>query len=856
MAENSYQGFEILKHQTKMRVRMYSRIVIFCLLLQPLVFLALIHLKLNFAFEMVPAPHRELAWKWPVARLERALSRDGTFLLHSEELPHWWSGAQEKVVKVRAEKLVRLPYSSVFTSREAHWGLALFLSFAVWPFWFALRYFQRRLLRRIRNSRLSKVGIPRLTKAVKILSGWCCWPWLGEQLRTLSARIGRTKFVGSVLFLGAKWGAALGDSVAVSRAASLLAALRTRANSWRGTVAVCLLLQLFFLVLLFQVRLNVGFDMVPAPHRELALKWPVARLQQAIGWNGKFRLHSEEEKHWWNGRRAKVAVVGARELVRLPYPLVFSSPEAHWLRAVELSFLSWLVLPAVLWKSRRVARKMDADQHIRGAQICSEEELAEICGDGILYIGGIRISEALSRRHILIVGQSGSGKSNLTLQHLTTIRHAKRRVIANDFKGNLVERFYRPGCDLILNPLDARGVGWTLFNDIESMLDLAAIVGILIPLGKGTELFWNSAARDVLRGVMAYCYKFGTRTNRDLCRALTSSIAEIAEMCRATEAGRAGYRYLQDSNAKIAEDIIAVLTSHVNWLEYAPDGDFSLRRWVETPGDVTIFVTSLDEASDIMKPYLSLVTELAAKRLLSLPEIEDPGNSIYLLLDELGNMHRLPSVKRLLTAGRSKGVVVEVGIQDLASVVSVYGPEDTKTIINNCGSKMIMNLGESEVAELCSDLCGDEDFWQVSTSYSIDPDAKKVTENHSRQQKTRRVVTSTQLRRLKVGQGYFMFPGGNPAMIEVPWAKENKHPVCHAKFELRAGLSMEDLKIRNIEITAAAKEAMRGDLPKELEKLHDQNAPERKQHWAEPDEALGADQALSIDFRHEFTGEK
>jgi type IV secretory pathway TraG/TraD family ATPase VirD4 len=856
MAENSYQGFEILKHQAKMRNRMYRQIGVFCLLLQPLVFLALIHFRVNFAFEMVPAPHRELAWKWPVARLDRALSRDGIFLLHSEELPHWWSGAQAKVVKVRAEKLVTLPYSSVYNSREAHWGWALLLSCAAWPFWFASRYFQRRLMRRIRRGRLFKGRLSWLTRAVETLTGLPCWSWLGERLRTLSAWIGGTKFGTFVLVFGAKRAAVFRNSVAVSRAAFLLAALRTRANSWRGTVAGCLLLHLVFLSLLLHLRVQVGFDMVPAPHRELAMKWPVARLEQAIGRNGKFRLHSEEEKHWWNGKRAKIVVVGARELVRLPYRQVFSSPEAHWLGAVGLSFLSWLVFPAVLWKSRSVARRMEADQHIRGAQVCSEEELAEICKDGILYIGMIRISEMISRRHILIVGQSGSGKSNLTFLHIKAIRHAKRRVVANDFKGNLVERCYRPECDLILNPLDARGVGWTLFNDIETMLDLAAIVGILVPLGKGTEIFWNSAARDVLRGVIAYCYKFGERTNRDLCRALTSSIEEIAEMCRATEAGRAGYRYLQDSCAKLAEDIIAVLTTHVNWLEFAPDGDFSLRRWVEKPGDVTIFITSLDEAADIMKPYLSLVTELAAKRLLSLQEIEDPDNTIYLLLDELGNMHRLPSVKRLLTAGRSKGVVVEVGIQDLASVVSVYGPEDTKTIINNCGSKMIMNLGESEVAEICSDLCGDEDVWQSSVSYSIDPDAKKVTENHSRQQKTRRVVTSTELRRLHVGQGYFMFPGGNPAPVEVPWGKENQHPVCNEKFQLRAGLSMEDLKVRNKEITDAAKEAMRGEVPKQLEKLHEQNAPERKQHWAEPDEALEADQVLCKNYTQEVTGEE
>jgi hypothetical protein len=853
MSLNSYQGFEILKHQTKMRTRMYRQVGLFCLVVQLGFFLAFIHLRVNFAFAMVPAPHRELAWKWPVALLEKALFVDGTFLLHSDAMPHWWSGARAKVVEVSASDLVSFPYSRVYGSRGAHWGWALLLSFAAWPFGYGSRYLGRKHRHRIRRSRLFRVRLSWLAKAAVAIMGWSCWRWLWGHLRSASASIARTKLVRCVLLFGVERAAAFRAIVQGSAAACLLAVFGSRASSWRKTAAGGLLLQLFFLLLLIQFRVNLGFEMVPAPHRELALKWPVARLEQAIGWNGKFRLHSEDELHWWNGRKTKIAVVGASDLVRLPYTRVFTSREAHWREAIELSFLAWLFFPAVLWRSGRETRRMEADEHLRGAQVCMEEDMAEICSDGILYIGDIRISEEISKRHIMIAGQSGSGKSNLTVQHMAAIRCAMRRVVMNDFKGDLVERFYRCWCDLILNPFDARGIGWTIFNEIKSRLDLAAIVGILIPLGKDNELFWTSAARDVLRGVMAYCYKFGKRTNRELCQALTSSLSEMAMMCRATEAGRAGFRYLQDPCSKMAEDIIAVLTAHTNWLEFAPDGDFSLRRWVENTGDVTIFITSLEEASDIMKPYLSLLTDLAAMRLLSLPEIKNPENTIYLLLDELGNMHRLPSVKRLLTAGRSKGVVVEIGIQEMAGVVSVYGREDTKTIINNCGSKMIMNLGESEAAELCSELCGEEDYLQSSTTYSIDQDGKKVTENHSRQQKTRKVVMPTEIMRLEVGEGYFMFPGGNPARVRVPLAKENKRPVSSEKFILRAGLSMEDLEVRNREIVASAKEVMQGPVPKELEKLYEQNGPERKKHWSEAGEALGVDEALDIDFTEELT---
>jgi type IV secretory pathway TraG/TraD family ATPase VirD4 len=144
---------------------------------------------------------------------------------------------------------------------------------------------------------------------------------------------------------------------------------------------------------------------------------------------------------------------------------------------------------------------------------------------GILRIGKVEISDPLSKRHILLAGQTDSGKSTVLSQHLDEIQEAKRRAIVNDFKGELVARFYRTGIDLILNPLDARGLGWTLFNELESKADLTAIAGSLIP---PEDRFWSAVAQDVLRGLLAYCWQYKKRTNADLWKAVISPIAEIA----------------------------------------------------------------------------------------------------------------------------------------------------------------------------------------------------------------------------------------------------------------------------------------------------------------------------------------
>ena len=289
-------------------------------------------------------------------------------------------------------------------------------------------------------------------------------------------------------------------------------------------------------------------------------------------------------------------------------------------------------------------------------------------------------------------------------------------------------------------------------------------------------------------------------------------------MCRATPSGQAGYTYIQDPSSEQAEGVHAVLMMYISWLEFAPDGPFSLREWARQSTDSVIFITNTEEVSNIMRPCLSLFADLAGKRFLSLPEGAEIEKSIYLLLDELGNMQRLPSVKRLLTAGRSKGIVMELGIPDFASIESVYGREDAHTIINSCGSKLILNLGDPDAARFFSDLASEEECWESTTHYAISECDHRGGENHDRQIRTRKVIMPAEIMRLPVGQGYFMLPGGNPALVRIPWSEANKRPPVHAPFILRPGLSLDELEAKDSEVSLSAQKVMEGPLSEELKK--------------------------------------
>jgi hypothetical protein len=216
----------------------------------------------------------------------------------------------------------------------------------------------------------------------------------------------------------------------------------------------CLVAQLILLLLLIQL-------MVPfSPRARLVL------AHCSAGAAGKGEQNARDRLPKWPHDAAGIVKASGRDMIRkISYKFVFTAPEAHWDRAILLSFLAWFLWSLGLRFFAKATVKIKDSEHIRGAQLITEQDIeAHNDGTGILPISRIIIPDTLSKRHLLIAGQTGSGKSTVLIQHLDKIQRAKRRAIVNDFKGELVERFYRPGIDLILNQLDTRGLGWTLFR--------------------------------------------------------------------------------------------------------------------------------------------------------------------------------------------------------------------------------------------------------------------------------------------------------------------------------------------------------------------------------------------------------
>ncbi|OGT96399.1 MAG: hypothetical protein A2X80_01115 [Geobacteraceae bacterium GWB2_52_12] len=446
---------------------------------------------------------------------------------------------------------------------------------------------------------------------------------------------------------------------------------------------------------------------------------------------------------------------------------------------------------AVRRRNSRSARR----EHIRGPVLISEKKLAREAGKerGLLPFGPVRLPFRFEGEHCMIAGKTQVGKTVTMTQQLAALREAGLPAVVYNFKGEYVQKFFRPGIDFLANPLDARGLSWNLFDDIRSIPDISMVLGSLVPPGNEVQQFWHSAVRDVMRGVIAGLYLRGKRTNAGIWGAISSGMKEIAGLCALTGQGAAGLKYIEKFEGKQASIVGAVTMMFCSWLEYAGgEGGFSVRKWIENPGGSFLFITGTPNVEHTLRPYTSLMVDLLCSEFLSLPD--DPHRRLYFLLDEFGNMQQLPSVKRLLTAGGSKGATVLLGFQDFASIEQIYGLPDAKSILNSCGTSLVMKLADEASASYFSGRFGDTQYREITESRSQTQGSSKVTSTFSEVTRTEKLILPSEIQGLKKLEGYLMIPEREPAKIRVKIKPPNRLPAVNPSFVLRSGLSLGDIR--------------------------------------------------------------
>lgn len=390
-----------------------------------------------------------------------------------------------------------------------------------------------------------------------------------------------------------------------------------------------------------------------------------------------------------------------------------------------------------------------------------------------MKIAGIPLLKDSETRHILIEGTPGGGKSTAIKEIIDVIRKRGDRAIIYDTAGSYVENYYREGKDVLLNPLDERCPAWNIWSEASQPHDFDYVASSLIPEAKsGGDPFWVLAARTIFSAVAFKMSIEGEHSTEKLLNDLLAiKLEDAAELVEGTEAAA----IIAEGAEKTALSVRATLATYIKSLKFLKRGqsEFSIRDWVKNEeGDSTIFISSRPEQKEALKGLISTWIEIAVSALLSLKE--DPNRRIWLIVDELQSLNKLPSVSEFLAQSRKFGGCGLLGFQQYSQLSEIYGKDGATSLTGLCSTWVIYRANDPSTAEWASKAFGNVEIIEPNEGVSYGAHEMRDGVSMSAQRKTRPLVMPTEILNLNNLEGLIRIPGEFPSAKFTAKYKEKK----------------------------------------------------------------------------------
>lgn len=374
----------------------------------------------------------------------------------------------------------------------------------------------------------------------------------------------------------------------------------------------------------------------------------------------------------------------------------------------------------------------------RGRSLASKRELKKAeqafksKHSALIPFGGRWLPEVAATSHFLIQGTTGSGKTltlNMIMNSEAGLRGIgvvpNRRALIYDAKQDVLGSLSRMDLKaeiLTLNPFDSRGVAWDIAKDVTSPASALQIATNHIPKDSGSNSYFSDASRDLLYGLMLTLNEIapGEWTYSDLIHA-AGSRERILQILSKSSYGRDRIQsYISpDENDRTTRSVLSTLKSRMAPFECIAalwsraERKISLRDWVQSD---SILVLGNDESA---RMAIDAINQVIFQRLaeLLLAQSECETRRTWLFLDEVAEAGRLLSLPRLMNKGRSKGVCVVLGVQELDSLSEVYGENGASVLVSNANHKALFRVESPKSAEWSSKMVGE--YEEVENLHSV-----------------------------------------------------------------------------------------------------------------------------------------
>jgi type IV secretory pathway TraG/TraD family ATPase VirD4 len=140
----------------------------------------------------------------------------------------------------------------------------------------------------------------------------------------------------------------------------------------------------------------------------------------------------------------------------------------------------------------------------------------------------------------------------------------------------------------------------------------------------------------------------------------------------------------------------------------------------------------------------------------------------YFILDEFGNMPKLNDFATIVTVARSRGIRLNLIIQDYKQLETIYGQNDAVTIRNNCNIQIFIGVNDADTRKIFSDLIGEmaieieNESVSKNTGKSAKDDPSGGSKSISKSVVSRPLLPPNELLDMKAGTVYVYCFGNHP----------------------------------------------------------------------------------------------
>ncbi len=477
------------------------------------------------------------------------------------------------------------------------------------------------------------------------------------------------------------------------------------------------------------------------------------------------------------------------ELVSQNHEMSAAFAHVAWLGSVSF-FLGIGVMVVLIAFYLRIGSKAQTDDFLRGQKIVSSSELSsKVKNPSPIKIANVHIPQPLLPRNLLCVGSMGTGKSQAIFQMIEDARGWGKKMVIYDKTGEITQKFFRPGIDVLLNPVDARCADWSIFADLCKTTDAAMVSRFFVPENKNSsDPVWDNAARMLLEDLITIVRnKGGTMAN---VREIITQYPLVELHALLVANGAASVGVINPENAKGSESIRLTLTAQpaIRFFQFfdKKSSSFSVREFVRREDDACLFLVSNSTLHESVKPFISAWLELALVEAMSLEPTDDIR--LIFVLDELASLSKLKVLDVAFTEARKYGIVSIVGIQNLSQMDEIYGEDLTKVFVANLQNKLILRTEEESSATRMADTLGKEEIEEVNESNSFGVESSRDGVSLSGKRLERHLVTPTQITILPDLTGYLKIAGDYPlAKVVIKYKSRKNHELA---FIERDGLSL------------------------------------------------------------------